>query len=507
MATRINYEVERCAKKYNLRIDINPTNELNSMARLADAVGDAGGQLYVIIDEYDRFANKLMFENPELYKTIVAGETRVLGSSPIRSFFETLKMLTATHGVRSFATGVTPIALADASGANDRVDLSNDEDFADVCGFTEADIKRGLSLIAHMSDEERDRALVMMREYYNSYLFEGSTLLYNSTLSLYFLDKLAKKPGLVNKLEKMSDVKRLLAMVDANVNVSQNVINFLRHVPQGPETIFEFALAGDKPVANINLLPSMRLSELVSPSYHDLVRQRDRVASMLYFQGVVTGTEPDYDLKLANRVAREHFIEQLPRLSDTNDVAKATESPTIENWTALVSKAFKQTTTETLMNNDTTEADVQMALGSALVKALYGVGEVKAESFLKGAGRSDLIAFDKNNNGVLIEIGRLRPKHLLFADADLNDLEPISSDEAKAMARELRAAYRLRTLKDMNLASKVEGASTVGEFVSKKCNQALGYVESAKAKYNLRQLKAFAVISVGDQFIVEECDK
>ena len=218
----ITEAIGTCAEKYNLIVDID-RDAFVSLGRLANAVHKAGGQLYVIIDEYDRFANKLMFENPEIYEAIVAGKTGVLGSSPIRSFFETLKTLARTGQVRSFATGLTPIALADASGANDRVNISIKPHFADMCGFTEADIKRGLSLIDHLLDEERDRALVMMREYYNGYLFKGGTPLYNSTLSLYFLDKLVMEPGLVNELEKISDVKRLRAMVDDNVSVSQNV--------------------------------------------------------------------------------------------------------------------------------------------------------------------------------------------------------------------------------------------------------------------------------------------
>ena len=497
----ITEAIGTCAEKYNLIVDID-RDAFVSLGRLANAVHKAGGQLYVIIDEYDRFANKLMFENPEIYEAIVAGKTGVLGSSPIRSFFEALKTLTATHGLCSFATGLTPLALANASGANNRVDLSNNKFFADVCGFTDADIKRGLSLIDHLSDEQRERALVMMREYYNGYLFEGGTPLYNSTLCLYFLDQLVMEPGLVNMLQKMTDEDRLAAMVDINVSVSENLIRFLQRMPGGPEAIFELVSAGDKPVTNVTLLPSLRLSGLLSPKYNK--EQRNRVFSLMYNQGVVTRTKHPKEVKLPNQVAQMHLLKQLAPVGDTS-LEDAIANPTLQNWQEIVYSAFDSFEVAQLMSNDTPEADVQGVIGASVLASLHGCGYIKFESFLKGVGRSDLIVLDKNNNGVLLEIGRLRPKHLLFADVDLDLLAPTSSD-AKAMSRELVIAENSGTLKDIKLRSKVERASTVGEFVSKKCDQALGYVESAKAKYNLCQLKAFAVISVGDRFIVEECD-
>merc|ERR1712146_631778 len=203
-------------------------------------------------------------------------------------------------------------------------------------------------------------------------------------------------------------------------------------------------------------------------------------------------------------MAQKQLLKQLTPF-DYRSLDEAIANPTVESWQEIVYNAFKSFEMVQLLSDDTPEADVQGVIGASLLASLHGCGYIKFESFLKDVGRSDLIVFDKNNNGVLIEIGRLRPKSIAFQTVSVSQSR--SSDGAKFKSIELEKAANIGTLKDMKLKLKVEGASTVGEFVSKKCNQALGYVDSAKAKYNLRQLKAFAVISVGDQFIVEECDK
>jgi hypothetical protein len=72
-------------------------------------------KVFILIDEYDRFANKLVFERPDMYTKVVAGQSGDTFFSTIHSFFECIKRL---QNARSFTMGLSPIALADASGAN-----------------------------------------------------------------------------------------------------------------------------------------------------------------------------------------------------------------------------------------------------------------------------------------------------------------------------------------------------------------------------------------------------
>ena len=95
------------------------------MESLADAVNVAGRRLYILIDEYDRFANKLMLSDRDTYFDEVGGKKKdgkhaitLSAHSVVASFFEALKVVASNGGNRSFTTGITPIALADGSGAN-----------------------------------------------------------------------------------------------------------------------------------------------------------------------------------------------------------------------------------------------------------------------------------------------------------------------------------------------------------------------------------------------------
>ena len=97
-------------------------SSLNNMVNAIQYVQEVlEGEVFVLIDEYDRFANKIMFENPDQYNKVVVVRSVDLLSSPIRSFFETIKTMT---NIRSFTVGISPIALADASGANFVYDIS-----------------------------------------------------------------------------------------------------------------------------------------------------------------------------------------------------------------------------------------------------------------------------------------------------------------------------------------------------------------------------------------------
>jgi hypothetical protein len=58
---------------------------------LVDAVRATSTPLYLIVDEYNRFANKLLFENPTLYGSVVMGESGKCGSSVLSSIFEAVK--------------------------------------------------------------------------------------------------------------------------------------------------------------------------------------------------------------------------------------------------------------------------------------------------------------------------------------------------------------------------------------------------------------------------------
>ena len=95
MCNNIIVELKSFVRRYKIDgADIYPDDANASMQSVIDALRfqcpDA--KLYIMIDEYDRFANKLMVENLDMYQKMVVGTSGDPASSPIRSFLENIKV-------------------------------------------------------------------------------------------------------------------------------------------------------------------------------------------------------------------------------------------------------------------------------------------------------------------------------------------------------------------------------------------------------------------------------
>jgi hypothetical protein len=73
----VNESIADFAHYYNLDIAIDETSCFVTLRRAANAVRAVGGRLYVMVDEYDRFANKLLLEHREQYDGVVRGTSGV----------------------------------------------------------------------------------------------------------------------------------------------------------------------------------------------------------------------------------------------------------------------------------------------------------------------------------------------------------------------------------------------------------------------------------------------
>ena len=97
---KINNSIMETAIKYNLEITdvlgrkgilMNATNALASFGSLCQVVRAMDYPLYIIIDEYDHFSNKLLFEDPSLYHTLGVSTSGLRGFSTLCSIFEAIK--------------------------------------------------------------------------------------------------------------------------------------------------------------------------------------------------------------------------------------------------------------------------------------------------------------------------------------------------------------------------------------------------------------------------------
>jgi len=152
-------------------------------------------KIYIIIDEYDNFANTILSTSGEKeYMNITHGE------GFLRTFFNVLKSGTSGSQApisRLFMTGVSPITLDDVtSGFNIAQNIFLDEDINEILGFTRAEVEtmieyyREAGKIRHTTEE----LLEIMANWYNNYRFtsEQNAGIFNSSLVLYFLNEYLK---------------------------------------------------------------------------------------------------------------------------------------------------------------------------------------------------------------------------------------------------------------------------------------------------------------------------
>ena len=148
-----------------------------------------GIQLYVLIDEYDNFANTILtVEGADAYHDFTHG------SGFYRSFFATLKAGTSRGGSvdRLFVTGVSPITMDDVtSGFNICTNISQLPEFNEVLGFTEAEVRRLLEAYRETGvfNQDVEATLDLVREGYASYRFaKGAEIaLYSPDMVLDYL--------------------------------------------------------------------------------------------------------------------------------------------------------------------------------------------------------------------------------------------------------------------------------------------------------------------------------
>ena len=220
-------------EKYGLDFYINQENEtediLNDVFK-AFYIQKPNEKIYVIIDEYDHFANELSGFYPEHFKNLVSKNGRV------RKWYEVLKEGTETVVDRIFITGVAPITLDSlTSGFNIDTDITQDKDFNDMLGFTGDELKEILCN-QNISDGEQEKIIPIMKENYDGYKFSlnAKNQIYNSNMCLYFLSRYIRLGEIPERLVDMniaSDYSKIGKMLD--LCKGDNKLEILRKTVQG----------------------------------------------------------------------------------------------------------------------------------------------------------------------------------------------------------------------------------------------------------------------------------
>ena len=219
--------------RYGIDFFINESQDaeeiLNSLFT-AFSLQKNGEAIYVIIDEYDHFANELLGFYPERFRTLVSKNGKV------RKWYEILKKGTETIVDRIFITGVAPITLDSlTSGFNIGKDITQDIEYNDMMGFTKNELVEILKS-QNISEEEQEKILPIMKENYDGYKFSlnAENQIYNSNMCLYFLSdyiRLGKIPDRLVDMNIASDYSKIGKMLD--LCKGEKRLEILRKTVQG----------------------------------------------------------------------------------------------------------------------------------------------------------------------------------------------------------------------------------------------------------------------------------
>ena len=255
-------------------------------------------QIYLFIDEYDHFTNKILSEPSclEDYKS------ETYGTGYLRSFFDTVKAGTDSTIKRCFVTGVSPVTMDDlTSGFNIGTNYSLSPEFNEMTGFNEEEVRAMLDYYAttcqfHHSTNELIEA---MKPWYDNYCFSeksyGGTTMYNSNMVLYFVDNYIRNGG------EMPD-----KMVEENIRVDYNKLRMLIRKDK------EFA--HDASTIQTLVQQGYVTGELKTGFPAETVAEPDNFISLLFYFGMLTisGTKRGKTLlTIPNQVVREQLYSYL----------------------------------------------------------------------------------------------------------------------------------------------------------------------------------------------------
>ncbi len=296
--TRIQNAAEVFVLKYGklLNIDIETAiNEFKSKESASEVMDsflkyclNKERKIYVMIDEYDNFANTILSEyGQEEFEKITHG------TGFLRSFFNVLKAGTSNTDApisRIFMSGVSPITMDDVtSGFNIGTNISLDADVNEILGFTQMEVEtmieyyRQSGLIQHTTAE----LIEIMSLWYNHYAFSIRVInkVFNTDQVLYFLR------------EYMKESLIPMNMVDRNASIDYGKLRHLVIVDkQGtPTTNGNFSMLQqviETNTARAYIKESFPITRLADP---------ENFYSLLFYFGLltITGTTPTGQATLA----------------------------------------------------------------------------------------------------------------------------------------------------------------------------------------------------------------
>jgi len=276
--TYCNIKIDGFVKRYshvlgeNIADNVKKFNKPSDKLKyISDSSKDIKTKIYMMIDEYDNFANTIISRHGEhSYEKLTHSE------GFFRYFFNVLKDMTSDSGsilARLFITGVSPITLDDVtSGFNIASNITIERKFNEILGFTTKDVKKIIDYYLEVGvfHQDKDKAFNIMKEWYDNYQFSerAKDKVFNTDMVLYYMMK---------SYDEEYPPKYL---IDENVKIDYKKLE-------------HFLTINRKLNGNFDVLEQLLTEEKISGS---LVRsfplkeitKRDNFISLLFYFGLIT---------------------------------------------------------------------------------------------------------------------------------------------------------------------------------------------------------------------------
>ena len=259
--------------------------------------------VYLLIDEYDNFANEVMMSSSmktERYESLVQKE------GILKTVFKNVKASSSNSIFdRVFITGVSPVVMSDlTSGYNIAENIYFEPEYNTLCGFTQDEIYK---LIEEIIDDGLDtrkeqikQAVELMRVYYNGYQFslDAYETVYNPTLALYFF----------KQFHKSGKVPR--NMFDDNLAMDAAKLVYISRIDGGRQLIIDL-MEKEHEVVISEISRKFGIERMLSDKSHD----KAFLVSFLYYFGILTISGEtavgEISLKLPNTVIKKLYIDHI----------------------------------------------------------------------------------------------------------------------------------------------------------------------------------------------------
>ena len=466
----------------NVKIDYD--DALYSLESLLASVKTTERPIYLLIDEYDNFANTVMMG---IQKEQTRYDALVHDEGVLRTLFKTVKSSTSHTGFdRVFITGVSPVVLSDiTSGYNIAEDIFLEPELNDLCGFNEFevfDVIKQLATDCELKKEQIDETCVLMKTYYNGYTFsEGvENAIYNPTLCLYFFKHFQKRCASPRK------------MLDANLAVDESKLAYISQIPMGRDLLVNM-MDREHYVTVETISDRFGIREMMEEAGKD----NAFLVSFLYFFGVLTLVGEDEGLnlrlKVPNLVMQSLYVERVQKMllpdPRTRDDGKDAASMLYRKGDIAPLCDFVENRYFSVFKNRDYRWANELTLKTAFLTLLYNdiiyIMDSETETGRRYADLTMIIRPDKRHGkvfDVVIEFKFVSLKAGGHIDGKQSHSKTphLTGEAAKALSNE--AIYALPAIK----AALDEGEK-----------QVIAYGKTLETKYGNLRLKKFVVASLG----------